>query len=252
MNTVTSADGTPIAFDRTGDGPALVLVVGAFCDRSSTRTLAACLASTFTVYEYDRRGRGSSGDTAPYAVAREVEDLAAVLDAAGGSAFVFGHSSGAALALEAAAVGVPMDRLAVHEPPYVEGATYAFAAHLAELAAAGRHSDTAEAFLGLTGVPPAVLEQMKAAPYWSHMAGFAATLGYDVTLCNDGVLPRDRLARIAVPVLALAGGTSPAWAQDGAQAIATTVVDGRARVLDGQGHGVADDVLVPVLTGFFT
>ena len=121
METVLSLDGTTIAFDRSGRGPALVLIVGALCDRSSTESLAAGLDPRFTVYEYDRRGRGDSDENGPYSIEREVEDLATLIEAAGGSAFVFGHSSGAALALEAAARGIPMHGLVVYEPPYVEG-----------------------------------------------------------------------------------------------------------------------------------
>src|SRR5665213_4060066 len=132
MERTRSADGTSIAFDREGEGPALVLVVGAFCDRSTSETLARLLASQFTVVRYDRRGRGSSGDTAPYAVEREIEDLQAVVAAAGGPAFVFGHSSGAALALEAVVVGLPVTRLVAYEPPYIVEGTRARPAQLAE------------------------------------------------------------------------------------------------------------------------
>lgn len=227
-------------------------MVGAFSDRSSTKTLAAGLGSKFTVYEYDRRGRGDSDEAGPYSIDREVDDLAAVIQAAGGSAYVFGHSSGGALVLEAAARGVPIRRLAVHEPPYAPGPTRKLAAELADMAAAGRKSDVAVAFLSLMGTPATALEQMKAGAYWSHMESFANTLPYEVGLCNDGSVPADRLANISAPALALAGGTSPAWAHEGAQAIAAAVQDGRARVLDGQGHGVADEVLIPVLTEFFT
>lgn len=251
MEQVQSADGTSIVFEHSGMGPALVLIVGAFNDRSSTKALASGLASVFTVYAYDRRGRGDSGDTQPYAIEREVEDLAAVIEAAGGSAFVYGHSSGAALALEAAARGIPIRGLAVYEPPYTDGPTDAFAAQLAEMTADGRASDAAAAFLRLMGTPDAVIEQMKSASYWGHMTSFAHTLAYEVLLCNNGLVPADRLAKISAPTLALAGGESPAWAQEGARAIAAAVPRGQARVLEGQSHGVADGILIPVLTEFF-
>ncbi len=251
MDKVQSEDGTEIAFDHTGAGPALVLVVGAFSDRSSTKTLAAGLGSSFTVYEYDRRGRGDSGEADPYSIQREVDDLAAVVEAAGGSAYVFGHSSGGALVLEAAASGIPIRGLAVYEPPYTEGPSHEFAGRLEDMVAAGRESDAAEAFLSLMGTPAGVLEQMKAAPYWKHMESFAHTLVYEVRLCNDGSVPLDRLAKISAPVLALAGGASPAWAREGAHAIAAAVPNGQARVLEGQGHGVADEVLIPVLKESF-
>ena len=251
MDKVRSVDGTQIAFDSSGAGPALVLVVGAFSDRSSTKTLASGLGSTFTVYEYDRRGRGDSNEAGPYSIQREVDDLAAVIHAAGGSAFVFGHSSGGALVLEAAAGGVPMRALVVYEPPYTEGPSHEFAARLADMVAAGKKSEATEAFLTLMGTPPAALEQMKASPYWGHMESYAHTLAYEVGLCNGGSVPVDRLAKISVPTLALAGGASPVWAQKAADAIAAAAPNGEACVLEGQGHGVADDVLIPVLTEFF-
>jgi pimeloyl-ACP methyl ester carboxylesterase len=161
-----------------------------------------------------------------------------VIEAAGGSAFVFGHSSGAALALEAAASGVPIRELAVYEPPYTEGPSSEFAARLAEMVAAGRNSDAAEAFVGLTGVPSMVLEKMKAGPNWERMASFAPTLVYEIGLCNEGVVPNERIAMIRTPTLVLAGGASPACAVDGAHAIAAAVPQGQARVLEGQSHGV--------------
>ncbi len=251
METVQSADGTTIAFDRSGAGPALVLVVGAFSDRSSTKSLAAALGSSFTVYEYDRRGRGGSDEKGPYAVEREVEDLGAVIGAAGGTAFAFGHSSGGALVLEAAAHGAPMAALAVYEPPYVEGTTAELAAQLAGLVADGRRAEAAEQFLTLVGTPPQALAHITAGPYWPHMQAFANTLPYEITLCNGGSAPVDRLAKIGAPTLALAGGASPAWAQDGARAIAAAIPGARWRLLDGQGHGPADDVIAAELTELF-
>jgi pimeloyl-ACP methyl ester carboxylesterase len=251
MKTVQSADGTTIAFDRSGHGPALVLVTGAFTDRSSTKALAARLAPDFTVYEYDRRGRGDSADQPDYAIEREVDDLAAVIGAAGGSAFVFGHSSGAALALEAAARAVPVRKLAVYEPPYTTGPTDELADQFAALAASGREGEAAERWLTMMGTPAPVLEQMKAGPYWARMCGFAHTLPYEIRLCNNGVMPRDRLASITVPTLALAGGASDRWAGEVAQAIAATIPGADHRVLEGQGHGAADDAIVPILTEFF-
>jgi pimeloyl-ACP methyl ester carboxylesterase len=253
MSSVPSADGTTIAFDRSGRGPALVLVVGAFCDRSSPASLAAALGSDFTVYCYDRRGRGDSDDRPPYAVEREVEDLAAVVAAAGGTALVFGHSSGAALALEAAAAGVPVTRVAAYEPPYTgsHGATAAAAAELAALAAGGQRGAAAELFLRNTGAPAEAVAGMRSSQYWPRMESLAHTLSYDVTLCNGGVVPADRLAGIRVPVLALAGGSSPDWARTAVREIAAVTPGGRSQVLDGQDHGPADEVLAPVLTEFF-
>ena len=249
--TVTSADGTAIVFERVGAGPPLVLVVGAFCDRSSAEALATGLADTFTVYRYDRRGRGDSGNTAPYSVQREVEDLAAVIEAAGEPAFLFGHSSGGSLGLEAAGAGVPIRALSVHEPPYTDGPTDEFAEQLEKLVADGHDSDAAAAFLELVGTPPAVIEQMQAGPHWAHMTAFAPSLSHEIRLCNNGVLPAGRLTNVRAPALALAGETSPPWAHEGAQAIAQTMPNGAARILEGQGHAVADEVLTPLLKSFF-
>ena len=249
-NRARSQDGTAIAFDRSGDGPPLVLVVGAFCDRTSKKSLTAALSPRFTVYEYDRRGRGDSGGGRVHTVAQEVDDLAAVIDAAGGEAFVFGDSSGGALAIEAAAAGVPVRELAVYEVPYTDGPTLAVADELAGLVAAGRPGEAAERFLALMGTPPAAIAQMKAGPYWRRMEGFAPTLADDVRLCNDGHVPADRLAKISVPLLAVAGGASP-WAAPVAAAIAAAAPHGRQRVLEGEGHAVADDALAGVLTEFF-
>lgn len=250
MQTVLSADGTTIAYQRSGAGPAVVLVVGAFCDRHSTASLAARLAPTFTVYEYDRRGRGDSGDTAPYAVDREVEDLAAVVAAADGPVRVFGHSSGAALALEAAAGGVAIDRMVVYEPPYTGRTVAAVAEELTALVDAGREDDAVARFLGLVGTPPEAVGRMRAGPRWAYLRSFAATLPYDVRLCNDGAPPVRRLASVTAGMLALAGGASPAWAAEAVRAVAAAVPGGAHRVLDGQDHGVADDVLVPLLAEF--
>jgi pimeloyl-ACP methyl ester carboxylesterase len=254
MDAVRSADGTTIAFESSGHGPALVLVTGAFCDRTSPAGLAAALGPDFTVYSYDRRGRGDSGDQPPYAIAREVEDLAAVVAAAGGGGpvSVFGHSSGAALALEAAASGVPMTALAVYEPPYAgDGPSAAFAAELGALVTGGQRGAAAAAFLQLTGVPAQAVAGMRSSPYWPRMEALAHTLPYDITLCNGGAVPADRLAGLQVPVLALAGGESGDWARKAAAEIAAVTAGGRDQVLDGQGHVAADEVLAPVLTGFY-
>jgi pimeloyl-ACP methyl ester carboxylesterase len=254
MEKVQSADGTEIAFERSGQGPPLVLVKGAFNDRTSSADLAGQLGADFTVYVFDRRGRGDSDQGGAYAIEREVEDLAAVLDAAalraaGAPAAVYGHSSGACLAAEAAAAGVPMRALALYEPPYGTGASPEFAAELAALAAAGQASEAAERFLRITGVPPQALEQMKQAPYWPRMTSFAGTLPYDVTLASRPV-PAG-LASAGFPVLALAGGASPDWAGAAAQAIAATTPAGRSRVLADQTHNAAPGVLAPVLAEFF-
>jgi pimeloyl-ACP methyl ester carboxylesterase len=183
VRTVMSKDGTRIAFDRIGEGPPVIFVGGALNDRTFPPLveLAELVAPRFTAYNYDRRGRGDSGDTSPYAVAREVEDLEALIAEAGGRASVYGLSSGAVLALEAAARGAPIDSLALFEPPLdVEGeeTSEEETAQLAELVAAGRRGEAVEAFL--SGVLPAeVIAEMKRSPMWSAYEAMAPTLVYE-------------------------------------------------------------------------
>ena len=278
MQTITSADGTPLAVTSAGTGPAVILVGGAFNDRSTVAGLAAALAPSFTVLRYDRRGRGDSGDTPPVAgaasaagavgglgaagvvgaVEREVEDLAAVIAHAGGTAHVFGHSSGAVLALEAAARGVPVDRLVAYEPPYVVGDRSAPAAdlpdRLGELLAAGRRDDAVALFLTESaGVPGFVVDGMRDAPEWAFLTALAPSLPYDVALFPPGQgLPAERLGAVRVQTLVLDGGESPAWMRAAAAAVAAAVPGAVAETLPGQDHGVLHqpEALVPVLRRF--
>jgi pimeloyl-ACP methyl ester carboxylesterase len=248
METVQSADGVLIAYEQTGSGPALILVTGAFNDRTSARPLAGALAADFTVYAFDRRGRGDSEDGDTYSIDREVADLAAVAAAAGGSPLIYGHSSGASIALEAVASGVAMRALAVYEPPYGTNSTVEFADEIQRLAATGQESAAAERFMRHAGTPAEVVEQMQTSPYWPRMEAFAPTLAYDIRLASA---PIPGLGRVSVPVLALAGSASPAWARDAAAAIGAGAPDGRSVLLPDQAHAVAPDVLVPVLKEFF-
>ena len=171
MRHVLSKDGTAIAFEQFGEGPPVVLVVGAFNTRSAGAALAASMAGSFAVFTYDRRGRGDSCDTAPYAPEREIEDLDAVIREAGGSAAVFGYSSGACLALQAAAYGLPITRLALYEAPYVAAEsqpdqTVDHAARLAELIGAGRRGDAVEYYQSqIVGIPDAVVAELRHAPF---------------------------------------------------------------------------------------
>ena len=257
MDQLTAPDGTRIAHQATGTGPPVVLVVGAFCDRTSTADLTEVLADGFTVHEYDRRGRGASGDTAPYDVQREIEDLTAVLAAAGDAPFVYGHSSGAALALETAAAGVPMSGLVVYEAPYTaeddgSGGSDELLQRLRDRLAAGDTDGAAAAFLGTAGAPPEVVEMMRSGPGWPRMCALAPTLVYDVLLCNGGRVPTERLARIDVPTLALAGGVSAPWAVRSATAIAAAVPGATQSVVPGQHHGIPGAVLAPLLQAAFT
>ncbi|GGS87689.1 alpha/beta fold hydrolase [Nonomuraea spiralis] len=257
---VTSADGTVLAFDSCGAGPAVVLVNGAFGDRAhpTLAGVAAALSPWFTVVNYDRRGRGGSGDTLPYAVEREVEDLAAVIGAAGGTAMVFGGSSGAALALEAAASGLGITRLAVWEPPYhVDDSAPPlpddFAERLAALVDAGEWEEAVERFMvAAAQVPVEAVAAMRADPSWSYLKGVARTLAYEAAVLGPGNrLPGARLAAITRPVLVLSGERSPGWMAAAALAVAAAVPGARHRVLEEQAHAVTAEALVPELLEFF-
>jgi pimeloyl-ACP methyl ester carboxylesterase len=252
VDTLTSTDGTPIAYQSSGAGPALVLVVGAFCDRTTTADLTPLLAPHFTVYSYDRRGRGSSGDSPDYSTDREVDDLAALIVAAGGSARVYGHSSGAALALEAAARGVPISGMVAYEPPYTArddgtgGSTELLEGVRARIAA-GDRDGAAALFLQGAGTPAEVVPMIRQSPGWPRMLELAPALVYDLTLSNGGVVPRQRLARIGVPTVTVSGGASAEWAARAGAAIADAVPGARHVVLAGQTHAVAHEVIAPLL-----
>ncbi|GAA0914120.1 alpha/beta hydrolase [Streptomyces thermoalcalitolerans] len=252
-----SRDGTPLAYRRTGQGPVVVLVGGAMSTGATAAPLAAALSDRCEAVVYDRRGRGGSGNTAPYAVEREVEDLAALIDAVGGEAALYGVSSGGALALRAAASGLPVRKVAVYEPPYVvhEGGAQEraeYTAALTEALAQGRRGDAVELFLRLTGLDPEVIASARQSPLWPGMESLAPTLAHDDAVMGDSRVPRDLLATITVPVLSLAGSASPAWLREAARAVAQAVPQGTYRVLEGQTHAVEPEVLAPVLAEFFT
>lgn len=258
MPHVTSSDGTTIAYESTGEGPALVLVDGAMCHRAAgpMRPLAALLRDRFTVYAYDRRGRGDSSDTAPYAVAREVEDLRALIERAGGEAYVYAISSGAALALAAAAAGPWVTRLAMYEPPFMAGAEDGirikeYTERLGELLEAGRHGDAVALFMTNVGIPAQAVAGIRAQPGWAALEAIAPTLAYDDRLLGDGHVPHDLAATIAIPTLVLAGGAGPQGLRQAAKATADALPTARYRILDGQTHDVAPDAIAPVLAGFF-
>ncbi|WP_030264823.1 alpha/beta fold hydrolase [Streptomyces sp. NRRL B-24484] len=255
MPVLTSADGTRIAYQSGGRGPALVLVDGALCHRSSG-PLAALLERDFTVYAYDRRGRGESGDTAPFAVDREIEDLRAVVAAAGGRAAVHGISSGAALVLRAAAVEPGITRISLYEPPFVAEAGRAaeakeYSARLQELLSAGRRGDAVALFLAHVGVPAPAVAAMRGQPHWPAFEAIAPTLGYDDAVLADGFVPRDLARQVGVPALVLAGGASPPELRAAARAAAEALPDAVHRTLADQTHDVAAEALAPVLAEFF-
>jgi pimeloyl-ACP methyl ester carboxylesterase len=242
-----SADGTRIAYDVAGSGPPLVITGGAFNTRLSPGPLVGELASHFTVYTWDRRGRGDSSDTAPYSIEREVEDLAAVIAAAGGFAFAYGHSSGAILVLEAAMAGADIAAIAVYEPPYVPGNLAAMSGVQPALDA-GDPSLAAVTFM--KGINPGTGDEITKTPWWPAMVAVANTLPYDLALVGDGVVPAQRLTGIQVPTLVISGGASPAWAGEAADAIASAVPDSMRRTIPGQQHNVAPELLAPVLIDF--
>ncbi|WP_405844363.1 alpha/beta fold hydrolase [Streptomyces sp. NBC_01518] len=251
-----SRDGTAIAYERIGAGPPVVLVGGAMTTGDGLLPLAAQLAHRFGAVPYDRRGRGASGDTAPFAVAREVEDLAALIDAVGGSAALYGHSSGAALALHAAASGLPVTQVALYEPPFALDTTGAkeraeYTGRLTELLAEGRHGDAVALFMALTGAPPEMIDGARHSPMWPGMEAIAPTLAYDDAAMGDGLVPVERLASLSVPVLTIAGGASAEWMREAARAVADAAPDGTYRTLEGQTHMVDPAVLAPLLTEFF-
>ena len=256
METVTSSDGTTIALDRLGDGPAVILVCGASTDRSANTRLGALLARHFTVFNFDRRGRGDSGDTAPYAVEREVEDIGALIDEAGGSAFAYGTSSGAALALEAAASGLAITRLALWEPPFVLDESRRPPADTArtytEMVSAGRRGDTVEYFMTkVVGLPPEFVAEARNAPFWQAQEALAHTLAYDATIMGDYSLPVERAAAVATQTLVMAGGASFPFMRETAQTLADVIPAGQLRVLEGQEHNVDPEALAPVLEEYF-
>jgi pimeloyl-ACP methyl ester carboxylesterase len=259
MSEATSRDGTTIAFDRLGEGPAVVLVDGALSHRAlgpMTR-VADALAADFTVLSYDRRGRGQSGDSAPYAVAREVEDLEAVIAVAGAPASIFGMSSGAALALEAAASGVAVTKLALYEPPFSVDSTdpqeeQAYVERLEQLIAAGRRGDAVEWFLSNAGVPADALAATRTQPEWPLFEAVAPTLAYDHAILGDGMVPRGRAANVRVPTLVANGGDSPDFFERAAKATADAIPGAEHRVLEGQAWGQADpEALAAMLREFF-
>ena len=259
----TSADGTRIAFDVTGSGPALVVVEGAMCQRSMGvgKTLKDSLADRFAVHCYDRRGRGESGPGAsPYEVQREVEDLVAVLEAAGGSPFVLGASSGAALALEAARQGAPISRLAVYEAPFIVDATHApndpdLGERTRALVEAGRRGEAVKLFMHVVGAPRIMVSVMPLFPVWKQITGIAHTLPHDYAIVlpfqQGRPLPEGHYAGVAPETVVIAGGKSPAYMRNAQAAIADQLPHGRLVTLPGQTHMVKAKATAPVLVEHF-
>jgi pimeloyl-ACP methyl ester carboxylesterase len=255
---VKSKDGTVIAYEKSGHGPAVVIVGGVLGDRSQQAPVAELLAKDFTVLNFDRRGHGESEDKEPYAVEREVEDIDALLKEAGGSAFVYGTSGPGVLALHAAA-GVPgskIKKLAIWEPPFIVDDSRPkvrsdYKAHLTSLLKEGRRGDMVELFFtDAIGMPAEFVAQMRMAPWWSAQEALAHTTIYDATIMGDYSLPRAVIAGVQVPTLVLDGGQMP-WLSNSANAVASALPNGRRRTLAGQQHNVDPAAIAPALVEFF-
>jgi pimeloyl-ACP methyl ester carboxylesterase len=258
--TTRSADGTTIAYERIGTGPSLVLVDGAFCGTrlGPSRALAEELSSDFTVYFYDRRGRGGSGDTKPYAVEREIEDLAAICEVAGGRPYVYGISSGAALALEAVAAGLPVERLAVYEAPYTgvgmkDGRPVDHEARLNALLAEDKRGAMVSYFLvKMVGAPAFVPLLLRLMPkVWKVQTAAANTLPYETRVLNGFAAPVDRLARIAVPTRVMVGGKAAPAMVRAQETVAGAVPGAEHRVLEGETHQVSTRAIAAEARDFF-
>ena len=253
---VISADGTRIAFERLGRGAPLIVVGGIFCDRRKMGALAEALAAHCTVINYDRRGRGGSADSGSYAVTREIEDIGALIAAAGGRASVYGHSSGAGLALNAAAMGLPIDRLVLHEPPYgpdeeeSKQSAREMAKCIRDLLTNDRRGEAIATFFSAVGVPPELVEDWSNDP---RMLAMAPTMLHDYEIMGDftgGTIPERLVRAVDVPTLVLAGGASLDFFRDTALRISELLPDGRYIVLDGQDHEADPGVVAPVVAEF--
>jgi len=261
MNTVTSRDGTKIAYDKQGTGPAVILVAGALCARLSWSgpSLSKLLDPKFTVVNYDRRGRGDSGDTSPYAVEREIDDIEALIDEVGGAACLYGHSSGAALILEAALkLGEKVKKLALYEAPYnddpeAQSAWNEYITGLGRLLAADRRGDAVALFMKYLGTPDAQIEGMRHAPMWPMLEAIAPTLAYDHTaiLGKNASVPTERAALVHARTLVMNGGASFPFMYDTARALCRAIPQAQLLTLEGQRHDVSTEVLAPVLAEFF-
>lgn len=262
MPMTTSKDGTPIAFDRIGSGPVVILVDGALCHRrfGPSASIAKALADRWTVITYDRRGRGESGQATPGTAEREIEDLDALIAAAGGSALVCGISSGAALALEAAQRRLPIAKLALYEMPVIVddartpiGDDYLPA--LRTLIAANRRGAAVRHFMKAVQVPAVVVALMSLTPAWSKLKAVAPTLVNDVGLVEPfwrgRPLPAGRWSSVTAPTLVMDGGKSPAWMRNAQRALAAAIPGATTRTLEGQTHMVKPGVLAAALTEYF-
>jgi len=261
MTTVTSADGTAIAYETLGSGPALILVDGAMCyrDFGPARGLAQALSNTYTVYLYDRRGRGESGNTLPWSADREIEDLAALLTAAGGTAYLFGCSSGAVLAADAANRLAGVTRLACYEPPFIVDDSHparpaTFIAETEALIAAGNNGGAVKKFMRHVGMPGLAVQIMALTPPFRKLKVVAPTLPYDLRILGDtgrGVpLDASRWANVQAPAIVLDGGKSPVYMRNAARALSEALPKAEYRTLPGQTHMVKAEAVAPAVKEF--
>ncbi|HEX6759215.1 MAG TPA: alpha/beta fold hydrolase [Propionibacteriaceae bacterium] len=262
MHMLTSRDGTKIAYTTDGSGPSVVLVGGALDDGSENAALIPALAERFTVVNYARRGRGGSGDTPPHSLAREIEDLTAVISSAGGSAHLFGASSGGALALEAAASGVSALSIAVYDVPYsvtpeAVSAWQNYVARLRDALAEDDRDRAIELFMSVAGLPEEAIAEAKSSPYWTPLLPIAHTLAYDAACLNDGSPPRTRLSSISQPVLLITRAEQDPAVSDiafftaAADAVERVIESARRITVAAPTHVVDPEALAPVLTNFF-
>ncbi len=262
MDALSSRDGTTIAYDRQGMGPALILVDGALTVHSSggKSELARLLGQQLTVYGYDRRGRGESGDTLPYAIDREIDDIEALIDHAGGPAFLYGHSSGGPLAMRAAIrLGSMVSKIAMYEAPYnndpdAQESWRQYLRQLARALAEDRRGDAVALFMRFAGTPAEEIDGMRRAPFWPGMESIAPTLAYDHAeiLGELWSVPAELAARVSVPALVMSGDAGLAFMPEAARALSQAIPLGQLRILEGQTHAVDPAVLAPVLAEFFT
>jgi hypothetical protein len=264
MPAVTSKDGTSISCERAGSGPVVILIGGGIDDGSENAPLVPELAQRFTAINYARRGRADSGDTLPHAVEREIDDIDALVAEAGGSAHLYGVSSGGALALEVAAAGLAIDRVAVYEVPYNVAEDWpprwaAYRERLGELLAEDRRGDALELFMRLAETPDETIASARSAPFWPSMEAIAHTLAYDGACLGDGQPPADRLATISQPVLVATGGAhdpdGAEWVRaldPAADAMAAALPHAERTTFDGQGHVADPKAIAPVLARFFS
>ena len=256
MTSVTSRDGTRIAYEKTGNGPALIIVNGALSHRKlyGDTALQRMLAQHFTTYTYDRRGRGESADVQPYAVEREIEDIEALINDAGGQAYLYGISSGAVLALRTAATLGPtkVTKLALYEPPYGQE-TQEFEQQKQQVNAiikSGTPGEAAAFFLAELGTPPDALEGMKASPEWDAIKKIDFTLAYDFEVLGNGTVPADIASTIAVPTLVMDGEKSMDFMHATADQVAKLVPNAQRKTLPGQTHQAEAGAVAPVLIAF--